>query len=478
MNSSASTRLTRFHISSFVPSISARVSIDSLLIVWFATTPFASFYLRFPHERSVVTYDRAVFMLVALMLLVRWRRQALTHAIGMPTPGFLVATRFEVAWGVLALLALMSAMVEANNFGYATKIAVDSFCLPLLAFHVAHHHFDASKRGGSLALSTIWLAWFLFATGAVEFVTGVNLFAYKGSELLREGERRVNGPFVSDSSFAITSLLFVLFLLAVPRLLRLRFDASGHVVYAGAIAAGVIATLLPLFRSVAVALVICWAIVEIGLAKHRASEAGKSDFESKNVSSGLLSFIYVGSLAKTRLLVFAVVVLALVVGESMSAASRVGSRLADPRNAYGRLATWKAATEVALDNPLFGVGLTNYGDHYHQKYNWDGESEESFLDTRAADSPHSNPLWIVSELGMIGFVLYLGANVYLFLMGFRALKSATDERKCAAALGFLALVLAYWIPGLTLTSGGYSDLNLYYFVLLGLLSNRSLATGS
>jgi O-antigen ligase/polysaccharide polymerase Wzy-like membrane protein len=477
MNSPASTRLTGFPVLGVLPSIFASLSIESLLILWFATTPLASFYIRFPQERSVVTFDRAVFGIVALMLLIKWRNVAIKPD-GLQASGLLTVTRFEVGWALLSIVALISALVEANNFEYAAKIAFDSFCLPLLAFHVARHHFDARKRAGALALSMMWLAWVLFATGAFEFVTGVNLFPYKGSELLREGERRVNGPFAADSSFAIVCLLIALFLLVTPRLLRLRFDTSGRLVYAGALAAGVAAALLPLFRSVALALIVCWAIIEIGLAKHRAAEGKTRDRENKDVFSGFASSVRTDSLTQLRLIVVSVIVVSVVIAQSLSGAARFESRLADPRNAYGRLATWQAATEVTLDSPLFGVGLTNYRDYYNQKYSRAGESEESFLDTRAAETPHSNPLWIAAELGLIGFVLYLAANIYILRMGYRALKSASDERQWAAAICYLALVLAYWIPGLTLSSGYYSDLNLYFFFMLGVLSNRSLVSGS
>lgn len=469
-------RLRLVSISNVLPLVAGRISIDTLLIVWFATTPLASFYLRFPQDQSIITYDRAVFAVIASVLLIRWQGLAANHSNGSQTRGFLIATRFEVAWGLLAIVALISAVVEANNLGYATKIAVDSFCLPLIAFHTARHHLDLRKRAGALALSLIWLAWFLLATGAFELVTGVNLLPYKGSELLREGERRVNGPYAADSSYAIICLLIALFSLVMPRLIRLRFDTSGRLVYVLGLAAGVVATLLPLFRSVALALLICWAIIEIGLAKQRTAEGKEGEQENPDVFSVLPSSLRAYSSTQMWLIVVVVFAATLFVAQSLSGAGRFEGRLADPRSAYGRLATWRAATAVALENPLVGVGLTNYGDYYHRKYSWAGETREAFLDTRAADSPHSNPLSIAAELGVIGLVLYLAANAYLVLLGYRGLKSASDGKQRARAICYLALVLAYWIPGLTLSSGYYSDLNLYFFFMLGVLSNKSPAS--
>ncbi|HVG21759.1 MAG TPA: hypothetical protein VNI02_22175, partial [Blastocatellia bacterium] len=75
--------------------LSARLSVESVLITWFATTPLAYFYIRFPVDKSIITYDRAVFALIVVMLLARLRRGAAT------APG-VSATRFEVAWAVLS----------------------------------------------------------------------------------------------------------------------------------------------------------------------------------------------------------------------------------------------------------------------------------------------------------------------------------------------------------------------------------------
>ena len=473
MNLQKSTSDTSSIVSNALSSIFSRESGELLILSWFATTPLASFYLRFPHDRSVVTYDRAVFALIAITLVVRWWRAA-KRPDDLQARPFLTVTRFEISWVLLSVLALLSAVILSDNFGYATKIAVDTFCLPLLAFHVARQHLNVPKRARVLTAASIWLALFLSATGAFEFFTRSNLFPYKGSELLREGELRVNGPFSSDSSYAIICLLVALFLAVIPKLLRVRFDATARLVYAGALAAVVAASLLPLFRSVALAIVICLAMIEIGLLRLRNAERLRRDGESKRVFSWVPRFLRFDTLTGHRVIVFAVIVLALIVAENMLGAVRIERRLANPRSAYGRLATWAAATEVALDNPVFGVGLTNYSTYFDRKYSWAGDSDQAFFDVRAADSPHSNPLWMMSEMGAIGFVLYIVANVFIFLMGYRALKRADSDELRLAAIGYLAVSLAYWIPGFTLASAYYSDLNLYFFFMLGVLSNRSL----
>jgi len=322
-----------------------------------------------------------------------------------------------------------------------------------------------------LLLGCVALALFLFATGAFELATGVDLFPYKGAELVRAGERRVNGPFAADSSFAIICLILFVFLQTAPRLLRVRFDRAGKLVYACATAAAALAALLSLFRVVAFALAVCWIAQRWSTRRvPRRSPLKATEFR------------------RALPLATLIVVILIVLGAWLATMvpGNPGSRLANPRSAFGRLATWQAAAEIALENPVFGVGLANYADYYDVSHYYSDEPPEEVLGTKAADSPHSNLLWIASELGLPALALYIAANLCLFLVGWRALKRAQNQQQRLAASCFLALVVAYWIPGLTLASGYYSDLNLYFLFLLGALSNlfsvvsvseQSLVTG-
>ena len=434
--------------------ISARVSVSTIIVTWFAASPVASFYVRFPYDKSILTFNRAVFLLIAVLVLIRSKGAVRSgvkgDALGIARSGLLgTATQFEIAWAVLSLAALMSALLKSDDLGYAGKIALDSFCLPLLAFRLARHHLELRDHARWLTLAAIGLALFLFATGAYELATGTDLFTYKGSELIRAGERRVNGPFAADSSFSIICLMLFLFLRAAPEAFRLRFDKSSRLLYECALAAALMGSLLSMFRTLAIALMASWMLLEF---------SGRKAISVKTNSFG------------GRWLIAALIGLTALA--AVLAPSMFGGRLADPTNAFSRVATWEAGVGIAAEHPLFGVGLANYGDYFRAKYNWEDESVEQVMNTRALASPHSNLIWIAAELGWIALMFYVIANVWLGLMGWKALKRARSETQRASAACFLSLVVAYWITGFTLTSGAYSDLNLSFFFLLGLLSQR------
>jgi len=464
--------LTRY-LDSRLKGTLAPALVEVLLLAWFASTPLVSFWFRIPLERSIITYDRAVFALVLTILLLRRTR------IYSADRRFKV-TRFEIAWGLLSIAALLSVAAKSTNIGYATKIAIDSFVLPLIAFHLARNHFDTNRYAKPLLWALITVVLFLFVTGAYEYTSGVNLFQYKGSVLIREGEYRVNGPFASDSSYAIISLVLALFLSAAPKLLDIRLDNSARFLQTCAFAAGLAASLLPLFRVVAAALVVSWIVLEAGTTLFRARLQSPKANQGHRQDDGTSPAIPRSSRAGRRLWLIAarvivaatLIIFVLAKWDAITGAAAAEQRLISPNSVYGRLATWEAAITIAANHPLFGVGLSNYPDSFAVEYADKTQLLEQDSELVVADSPHSNALWIAAELGFLAFAVYIMANVYLLVMGWRALTRGSDSQSRASAACFVALVLAYSIPGLALASGAYSDLNLYFFFVLGLLSRR------
>jgi O-Antigen ligase len=465
----------RRRVAASLSTLAALVSIEGLLLFWFAASPIASFYLRFPLDKSLVTFNRGVIALAVGLLIVKMWANHLDDERRSPIK--FTATKFELAWAMVAAIALVNAAFLSNDFTYALKLAVDTFALPLVIFHLARYHFDGRGRHRAILLAAAALAWCLLAAGAYEFLTGANLFQYKGSELMREGERRVNGPFAADSSYAIVCLLVFVLLQSAPKLFRLKPDRAARIFTGGALVAAAVGALLPMFRSAAVALVACWIIVRFAtVQRNAAAHINRADELSARAFTKPLFF----AVLSRRRVAASVVALILLVVSGGAAISLLSSskRLANPRNVIGRLATWESAAAITIDNPLAGVGLANYQWAFDQRYFWSDQEADELLATAAVDSPHSNLLWVASEMGVIAFLLYTVANVYLFMLGWRALRRARTIAARAAAAACIAMFVAYWMPGLTLASGYYADANLYFFFLMGLLSNESLAAGS
>lgn len=432
------------------------VIIQYLIVVWFALSPVVSFYFRYPTEKSLITFDRAILALITSLILFIWYKKIKSRAL----PLKITATKFELVWSLLTIIAIVSAVAMSNNFSTATKTAIDVFLLPLIVFRLARYHFDLADNKRLLMIAAMFIGVILFITGFYEMATGANLFPYQGSAIVREGEIRVNGPFSSDSSYAGISLLIALFMLAAPKMLRIKMDGSAQFIYLCSLGAALIACLLPVFRTVALALALCWAGFEVLKRRNRESkdEGGSSGNAPRKSKNGMI----LAGMALIALLSFSVIFISLLSAE----------RLTSLYNVYGRLATWNAAVSIISENWLAGVGLNNYRDYIDQKYLTADQLEDAVGEVRAARSPHSNILWIAAELGITGFALYLAANVFIFLHGYRMLRSSATEQQRAIAAGYLALATAYTIVGLTLTSGAYSDLNLYLFFLLGLLSGE------
>jgi hypothetical protein len=468
-----------------------------LLIFWSATTPIASYFIRFPVDKSILTFDRIMICGLGLWLLLDELGSSVSilggHSAGSSSAGEtyrikaagqgdravalrrpITATKFELAFGIFAALALISVATRSIEVGASARIAIDAMVLPLVVFRLARRWLNLEEHFPILVFAAILLSMFLLVTGAYELLTGINLFPYKGSELLREGEFRVNGPFVADTSYAVISLLLAVFLLAAPRILAPK-TARLKLALAIGTQPALVATLLPLFRAVAFALGGCWLLIAVSTGLRREERLTERDrIPGQGGSTAALRsspFNRLRGGAGAKPLLIAGIVLTLFIGAAfVTGGVAAMARLTSARNALGRVASWQLATKIWWTHPVLGVGLGNYEEYFAQEYTGGKSSIELALDTHIANTPHSNIFWIASELGAAGLVLYLLANFYLFVSGWRALSRSNTPKSRAVAVCYLAILIAYWIPGLWLETGFYWDISLYYFFILGLLS--------
>jgi O-antigen ligase len=86
------------------------------------------------------------------------------------------------------------------------------------------------------------------------------------------------------------------------------------------------------------------------------------------------------------------------------------------------------------------------------------------LDGEVLNAPHNSLSAVLSEEGGIGFVLYVVAQLFFV--------RAMYELRKVNRLGwraFLYCILVYTIFGLDVGIGYYSDLNLFYMFVLGII---------
>ncbi len=97
---------------------------------------------------------------------------------------------------------------------------------------------------------------------------------------------------------------------------------------------------------------------------------------------------------------------------------RVNEEELEDASSLGRLHFWRVAMDIAADHPVVGVGLNAYSRIY---------DEYDFTEGRygSARAVHSSWFGVLSELGYIGFVLY----VSILLLAFRACWQAAKRAK-------------------------------------------------
>ncbi len=130
----------------------------------------------------------------------------------------------------------------------------------------------------------------------------------------------------------------------------------------------------------------------------------------------------------------------------------------------GRLIVWKHTLEMVAERPLLGVGLGNWAVHYPR---YDRGDRVTF--DGAPERPHNDLLWILSELGLPGFLCYLWLGIAILQAAWNRLRSPDNPTRFLAA-ACLASLLA--IAGHSLFSFPRERISptLFFWLSVGLLS--------
>ena len=89
-----------------------------------------------------------------------------------------------------------------------------------------------------------------------------------------------------------------------------------------------------------------------------------------------------------------------------------------------RISMWKQTLELAQDNPICGVGVGNWKISF-PSYGIEDFPDQHMFNTLFFVRPENDYLWILSEVGIFGFILYLSLFVIIFWYIFKILNQHT-----------------------------------------------------
>jgi O-antigen ligase/polysaccharide polymerase Wzy-like membrane protein len=408
-----------------------RGSLDGILLCYALAFPFGYCLLSFPREHSIVTLDRVV-ILGAFM------------GLFLVKPGMVIAVPKTLRWAGLAWLAFI--VIAGFTLGKSpspmneARILVDGFLLPLLLGWCVIARFDVRRQLPTLHTAVCISSILCVVIAAAEVVTGQDLLPTESSAIFFAGSiARPNGPFESNDTLALVGAVSFFFVLFLRAALGPKLSAGRRILHSIGLTAAIGMALMPLFRSVAITLLL--ALVIDTLWEQRTSgRACRVVLMLASVGLIFISKVFAPDMFEDR---------------------------SKTENIYGRLAQFEQNLRVFADYPVLGVGFQNFNNFVVG----DGRYLASYNGVSSLDWTHNTLAQILTETGILGFVPYVMAH-FLLLRAMWQLRQSSSSGHLAWKY-YVYLFLSYWVTGLT-ESSGFSPLNLWYMFATAVFSKYAL----
>ena len=398
---------------------------DEIILWWAAVFPLGYYFVSFPRDQAIVTLDRVVVFLAFLALFVG-KRDSLFRVPKM-------LRRAGIAWLIFAVVALFT-VLRSPIFLNGARALFDSFLLPVLLAWCVIARFDVRRRLPALHTGVCVSSIICALIAAAEIAMSQDLLSVGGPAASYAGIIRPNGPFESNDTLSLVGAVSLFFLLFLRAGLGSSLPLKRRVLHACGLTAAIGMALMPLFRSVALTLLL---VLVIDIFWERGL--------SRRIWRVVLVLAFVGTIAAAALLT-----------------PQIFEDRSSGDNVYGRIAQFNQSIQVFTENPLWGVGFMGF----HEYVVGEPRYVATYRGVTSLDWPHDNLLEVLTETGIVGFLPYVLAQVFLF--------AAIWRLRRGPGLGHLAwkcciyLFLTYWITGLT-ESSGYGPLNLWYAFTVAVL---------
>jgi hypothetical protein len=405
---------------------------DYVVLGWLVVFPYCYNVFSYPAERTIFTVDRAFIVLLAIELFFLWRRTgAVPLARDVRISGCL--------WVIYLMVCFLSLALHAPPHELGVyRLLVEGMLMPALLGLYAVRLFpitrDLSKLHGCVCILMLGIA----VVCGSELLSGKNLLPWPGAiEFWVEADDakilRVDGPFENSSVLSVIGVLGFFFITYSRRLIGNSLTSTQGLLYSIGVLASLACALMPMTRGVIIAVLVCASI----------DYFAKVPLISRSLWNSLFAALFFVALV-AKLLYPGV----------------FEDRVTRGDNFYQRIAQDVQTSKVIRDHPLMGVGFNLYpatviGDPRYA-VRWGG--------FEAMNVVHNSLLIVLAEEGSIGFLLYAGAQVYFI----RAMWRMRKVNRLGWQV-FLYCILIYVIFGFDVGIAYYSDLNLFYMFVLGII---------
>jgi O-antigen ligase len=395
-----------------------RGRIDGILLWWAGAFPLGYYFAAFPREHSIVNLDRVVILVAFIGLFLA------KHGARIAVPRTLL--RAGLTW--LAFIAAAGiSLGNSTNALNSAKILFDSFLLPFLLGWCVIARFDVRRWLSTIHAAVCISSIICAVIAAAEIVTGQDLLPIGTPAAAYGGIVRPNGPFEANDTLALIGAVSFFFLLFLRRAIRSELSAGRRILHFIGLGAAMGMALMPLFRSVALTLLLTLIIDTLW-------ERGTS----RRMWRVALMLASAG-------VIFILPLFAPQVFEDRSSGE----------NAYGRVAEYEQSYRVFVEHPMLGVGFQNF----HGFVAGEPRYMVSYKGVYSLDWPHSNLGQVLTETGLLGFVPYVMASILLIAQMWQ-LRQLSSSGYLVWKY-FVYMFLTYWITGLT-EGSGYGPLNLWF----------------
>jgi hypothetical protein len=409
---------------------------QGLVSIWALFYPLAYYYLSFPQDHPIFTLDRALVAILAAVLMA----ESLEHPQPLPS-----SIRYAgLCWAGFIGAALLSIRdVRGHNLVYTLRLLIDTFVGPgVLALYVLRR-FNVRRYGPILCLVVCAMSIYVAGIGVAEDVLHKDLLPLSDDATLALGDDvifRANGPFASGGTIALVGVINFL-------LIRFFQRTTGPVLPYWQRAVqwiGMLASFACSMVSMHRAILVVWVVILlIETCQNRKNPVWWRRTAWKRVA--LLVVCYAALFATKVML-----------------PDIYEDRVDNPGNIYGRLAQYGQSWAVLVDHLWLGAGFGQFGNVVvdESKYRF------FFRGVGSLDSPHNTLVNIAADTGLVGLCFFTLSQLFLL--------AACRKLRLKRALGTLtwwtiiSIFAAYWVVGMDLGSGYYSELNMWYMFAIAI----------